>query len=305
MIFFLDLLSNREKALVIWVLIFLVWALFQKNIRNSIFRLLQALFQKKFLIVLLTMLLYTTSEVFLLCKLQLWDVFLIKDTVFWVFGVAFVLLLSINKASQDKDYFKKILLDNLKLIFVLEFIVNRYTFSIWVEIILMPLLFAIVAMSAYTEMKKEYMPVKKVVDSILVIFGIFLIIFVLFNIISDYWGFVNADSLRTFLLPPLLILAYMPFLYFVALYMAFETFFVRLDIFFKKDKELSKFIKRKVLSLCLVDLRKLNRFAKENTRDFLKLNDKDDVLKMIQKFKKNLPPNRAKLGVPLKAGRTT
>lgn len=299
--FYLDLLNNREKALIIWVLIFLVWALFQKNIRNSSFRLLKALFQKKILIVLLTMLLYTTSEVFLLYKIQLWDVFLIKDTVFWVFGVAFVHLLSVNKASPNKNYFKKILLDNLKLIFVLEFIVNRYTFSLWVEIILMPLLFVIVAISVFTEMKKEYMPVKKVVDSILVIFGVFLIIFVLLNIFSNYQGFANSDNLRTFLLPPLLTLAYMPFLYFVALYMAYESFFVRLDIFFKKDKELAKFVKRKVLSLCLVNLGKLNRFAKEGTQEFLKLNDKDDVLSMIRKFKKNLPPSSGKPSNPPQA----
>jgi hypothetical protein len=286
--FFIDLLNNREKALIIWVLIFLVWALFQKNIRNSIFCLLKALFQKKILIVLLTMFLYAASEVFLLYKMQLWDVFLIKDTVFWVLGIAFVHLLSVNKASQNENYFKKILLDNLKLIFVLEFIVNRYTFSLWVEIIIMPLLFVIVAMSVYTEMKKEYTSVKKVVDSILVIFGVFLIISVLFNIFRDYQGFVNSDILRTFLLPPLLTLAYMPFLYFVALYMAYESFFVRLDIFFKKDKEMAKFVKRRVLALCLVNLGKLNRFAKECTRKLMKLSSRDDMLNMIENFKKNL-----------------
>jgi len=283
--FYIDLLNKREKAIIIWLVIFLVWVLSQKTIRNSIFGVLKALFQKKIFIVIVAMLLYVGLVVLFFYRIQLWDSSLIKDTIFWV-GVAFILLMNANKATQDEHYFKKILLDNLKLILVIEFIVNLYVFSLWVEIILMPLLFVIVVMGVVVEMKKEYMSVKKIIDFTLVTFGIFLIIFALFNIFSGYQSFATSDNLRALILPPLLTLAYMPFLYFFALLMAYENLFVRLDIFLKKDKNLAKFTKRKILTLCFVNLGKLNKFAKENTQEFMKLDDKNDVLSMILQFNK-------------------
>jgi len=280
--FCIDLFNNREKAIIVWGLIFLVWALSHKNIRTSIFSVLKVLSQKKIVIVLTAMFLYVGLVVLMFRKIHLWDISLIKDTGFWVFGTAFVLLMNENKAVQDEHYFKKVLLDNLKLILVLEFIVNLYTFSLWVELILMPLLFILVAMSAFVEIKKEYLTVKKAVNPVLAIFGIFLIIFVLFNIIVDYQGFATTENLRAFLLPPLLTLTFIPFLYFLALFMAYENLFIRLDIFLEKDKTLAKFTKRKIISLCLVNLGKVNKFTRENTQELMRLNDKNDVLSLIQ-----------------------
>ncbi|HEC79174.1 MAG TPA: hypothetical protein ENI34_08560 [candidate division WOR-3 bacterium] len=286
--FFIDSLNNREKAFILWLLIFLIWILFHKDIIKPIFRLFMALFQAKILIVLLIMFLYTISEVFLFYKMRLWDVFLIKDTVLWFFGIAFVHLLNVSKISQNRNYFKKILFNNLKLIIILEFILNRYTLSLWLEIIIMPLLFVIVTISIYTEKRKEYMFVKKAVDAILIIFGIFLIIFALFNILRNYQSFTNSNTLRTFFLPPLLTLAYIPFLYFVALYSAYDSFFTRVDIFFKKDKGMAALVKRRVFILCHVNLGLLNRFTKECTQKLIRLSRRDDILNMIDNFKRKL-----------------
>lgn len=282
--FYLDLFNNREKAIIIWVLIVLVGALFHIGFRTSIFRVLGILFQKKIAVVLAAMLLYVSLLVLLFYKMRLWDVFLIKDTAFWILGVAFVLLLNADRATRDENYFKKIVLDNLKLILVLEFIVNLYVFSLWVEIILMPLLFVVIATGAVAEMKEEDISVKKVIDSILAILAVFLTIFALISILRDYQSFATIDNLRAFVLPPLLTLAYIPFLYLVALYMAYENLFVRLDIFWEKDKELVKFAKRRILILCLINLGKLHRFTKGNTQELMRLDNKNDILSMIRSF---------------------
>lgn len=283
---YLDLFNNREKAIIIWVLIVLVWALFHKGVRTSIFRLLRTLFQKKIVVVLAAMLLYVGLLVLLFYRMRLWDVFLIKDTAFWILGVAFVLLVNANGATRDENYFKKIVFDNLKLFVVLEFIVNLYVFSLWVEIILMPLLFGTIATDAVAGMKKEDIPVKKVTGSILVILAVLLTVFALVSILRDYQSFATIDNLRAFLLPLLLTSAYIPFLYLVALYMAYENLFVRLDICWKKDKALTKFTKQRILTLCLVNLGKLNRFAKGNTQELMRLDNKNDILNMIRNFNK-------------------
>jgi hypothetical protein len=280
---YVNLFNNREKAIIVWVLAFFSWALFQNNIRASFYGVIKAFTHYKILIVLTAMLLYISLIVLLFYKLQLWDPSLTKDTIYWVIGVAFVLLMNANKATQEKDYFKNLLLDNLKVIVALEFIINLYTFNFWVELFLVPLLVLIVAVGAVAELKKEDFPAKKMSDSVLSFFGIFLILFTLIRLLSDFQGFANVDNLRSFLLPVLLTLAFMPFLYLFALLMAYELLFVRLGIFLKENKALANFAQKRIFMLCLLDLGKVNRFAKESTMDLLSLKDKDDVMRMIQR----------------------
>lgn len=282
--FYINTFNNREKAIIVWLVIFLVWALLQKNVRNSFIGVLKTLFQKKILTVLVAMILYVGLVVFIFYKIQFWDVFLIKDTFFWILGSAFVLLMNINNAMQDDHHFKKILLDNLKLILVLEFIITLYSFNFWIEMIFVPVMFLIVAMGAVAEIKKEYLPVKKLINYVLSFLGIFLIIFAISKIIGDYQGFATTNNLRSFVLPPLMTLAYMPFLYIFALVMAYETLFVRLDVFLNNDKALAGFAKQKIFRLCFLNLGKLNRFAKESANDILNLKDKNGILNLVEKF---------------------
>lgn len=297
----MDMLNTREKAAIIWALILLVWVLCRRETRNPIWHVLKSFFQKKILVVLAAMLLYVGLVVSLFREIGLWDVFLAKDTLLWIVGVAFVLLMNADKTSRKENHFTKIALDNLKLILVLEFVVNLYAFSLWVEMILVPLLFVIVGMGAVAGVKREYVAVKRVVDSIMAVFGTFLLLFALFHIFTDYQALATSDNLRAFLLPPLLTFAYLPFLYFFSVYITYEILFVRVDVLLKRHKALAKFVKRKILALCHVNLRKLNRFAKESTPDLVRLNDEGDVLRMITKFRGSLARSSANAGeVPQK-----
>jgi len=285
-IFFINTLNGREKAVIVWFLIFLFWALSQKNIRTSMLGVLKAFFQKKIITVFLAMFVYIFFIILLFSKLQIWNASLTKDTGFWILGSAFVLLMNVNNATQDDHHFKKILIDNLKLILVLEFIITLYSFDFWIEMLFVPVMFLIVTMGAVAEIKKEYLPVKKLIDYILSFIGIFLIIFAISKVIGDYQGFLTANNLRSFVLPPLMALAYIPFLYIFALIMAYEMLFVRLDIFLKNDKKLAGFAKQKIFRLCFLNLGKLNRFAKESTSDLLNLRDKNGILNLVERFNK-------------------
>lgn len=282
--FLLNTLNGREKAVLVWLVIFILWAVSQKNIRKSLFDVLKSFFQIKIFSVFVAMFAYIFLILWLLYSVQIWNIELTKDIVFWIFGSAIVLLMNTNKATQDDNHFKKILKDNLKLIIVLEFVVVLYAFNFWIEMIFVPVMFFIVAMGAVAEIKKEYLQVKKIIDFVLSAIGIFLIIFAIFQIVNDYQSFVSLNNLRSFVLPPLLSFALIPFLYIFALIMAYETLFVRLDIFIKNDKSLAKFAKIKIFKLCFLNLKKLNKFAKESSTDLLNLKDRNDIVSLVQKF---------------------
>lgn len=281
--FILQQFNTREIAIICWLFVLILWAFSQKNIRNSLFGVLKSLFQRKILSVIIVAIIYTGLTVLLLAKIGIWEWILLKDTIYWFIAVAFVLMMNTNKATQEKGFFIKILKDNLKIILLLEFILTLYTFNLIAEIVLVPILVFIGAMSAVSELKKEYLPVKKLFDFVLSLIGIFFIIFALGKVFGDFQNIITSQNLKTLILPPLLTIAFIPFIYFFALIMAYETLFVRLSIFNKNDPDLIKFTKRKIILICNLNLSKLNRFAKESTQDLMKVKTKEDVIRMIKK----------------------
>jgi len=282
--FILQQFNTREIAIICWLFVLILWAFSQKNIRNSLFGVLKSLFQIKMLSVIIVAIIYTGLIVLLLAKIGIWEWILFKDTIYWFIAVAFVLMMNTNKVNQEKGFFIKILKDNLKIILVLEFILTLYTFNLIAEIILVPILVFIGAMSAVSELKKEYLPVKKLFDFILSLIGIFFIIFALGKVFGDFQNIMmTSQNLKTLILPPLLTFTFIPFVYFFALIMAYEMLFVRLSIFNKNDPDLIRFTKRKILLACHLNLSKLNRFAKESAQDLMKTKTKEDVINMIKK----------------------
>ena len=102
--------NNREIALILWLLPFIILMLFNKKIRKSIGGLFIAITNKWLLISIASMLIYIVLWVYSFYILKLWDYGLLKDTVVWTFGVAFILIINSTKAFKDENHFKKIFL---------------------------------------------------------------------------------------------------------------------------------------------------------------------------------------------------
>lgn len=284
--FLFHALDSREKSVLSWLLICLCWALFQKDIRISLGNALKVLFRAKILFAFTVMFAYIFFILWLLYNANLWNFALTKDALFWAFGSATVLFMTVNKVSENDAYFKNILKDNLKLIVVLEWLVALHPFHFWVEMIFLPVMLFIFGLSIVTERKKEYSQVKKIMDLILSAIGIFLLCFAILQVANDYSHFVSFDSLRTFLLPIILSFLFIPFLYVFALCITYEALFVRIDTLLKHDKTLARFAKMKIFQQCFLNLKKLDKMTKESSIDLLKMKDKNDLLNLMSRFAK-------------------
>ncbi len=283
---YIELFTTREQAIFIWIAFFIIWAVFQKNIRTAILGLFKAFLQKQIAIAFTVMFFYVALIVYLFSQIQLWEAVLLKDTIFWLLGTAFVLFMNLNKTSENEHYFKNIISENLKLLLVLVFIINFYTFHLLVELILVPLILFIVMMNAVAESKDEYMPIKKLTDFIMVTWGIFIAVFAIASALGDYHSLLTADNLRTFLLPLFLTLAFLPFLYGFAVFMAYENIFVRLNISVgKRDENLARKAKRKIFRAFGLNLGRLNKFSKENMGKLWSLQNEAKLTEMINKFR--------------------
>ncbi len=273
-------LNNREIATAIWLTFIFLWALSISGVRRSILDLLKVFFNKKIFIPLIAMLLYIVCMIVVFEKIGFWDESATKDTILWALGSAFTAYFSLNKVVQDDSYFKNAILDNLKFVLILEFVINLYSFSLPAELIVIPIVSFIVLLNAFAESKPEYKQVSKLLNFILGVFGLYLIAFTFMEIVLDFRNFASLKNLRDFFLPIFLSISLLPFIYVMALFMQYETLFIRID-FANKNPDIAKYAKRKVLAACHINLSKLNKVSKK--AGYPKVNDKKDVLEWFKK----------------------
>lgn len=273
--------NSRDEALLLWIAVALLWLLSKESTRKPLFNLSKAFLNWKVLLIFLLMITHVGIELAAFNKIHLVDKCLIKDVIFWLFGSAFIILININKVNSDKKFFRKMIIDNLKLIVVVEFIINFYTFNFFIEMVLVPLIFFLMAMSIIAGMEKKLSLVKKIMDFSLTIVGIIIIVYAFIGLINHSRDLTTLDNIRSFILPPALTILYVPFIYFLALFMAYELLFVRLESLLHHNKGLIGVAKRKIIFFCNINLKKLNSFSNNCAKELIKTRDKRDLDKLF------------------------
>ena len=276
----INALNNREIAVAVWSIIVFLWALSISGVRHAIPNLLKAFFVKKIITPFIVMLLYVVILVIIFEKVGFWDVSALKDTILWTTGTAFVTFFSLNKVVNDENYFKNTILDNIKLVLILEFVVNLYSFGLIVELIVVPIASMIVILGVVAESKPEYKRVKVFLNYVLGLFGLVLLVYTFRGIFVDFQNFATIKNLRDFFLPVLFTLFFLPFIYFMALSMQYESLFTRVN-FANKNSSITRYAKRKIFATCNISLSKLTKFSKN--AGLPKINSKNDVLALIKK----------------------
>ena len=247
-----EIFNNREIATLIWLGILFLYLVFFKNFLESFKSVLKAFFNDKVFSLVLISVIYLEIIILILAILSFWNFSLIKGTIFWYIGVGFITMLNLPKATEGIDFFKSTLIQNFKFIILFEFIVNVYSFNIFIEIILLPILALFVITDTYADYNEDAKKVKPITNGVLSIFGFFLLVYSINQIRLDYSTFTTISNLKGFLLPVILTISFIPFLYFTALYMKYENLFVRIGFRFDKDESQFKFIKSKFLKLVIL-----------------------------------------------------
>lgn len=239
--------NNREIALIFYLIAFISWALTKKKIRESIFGVIKSLFIGQIFISILLLLIYVSIILYGLSLVGLWNSKLIKDSIYWTFGIGFILMMNSNNAIKEENYLRKIVINNIKVLMIIEFIVGLFVFGLSTEFILMPIVIFLSILLAYTEAYQEHTQVKNFLLKVFGIIGFLYLIYSGYMIYQDFTDFASWHNLRAFLFPIIMTIMFLPFIYFYALYVHYESLFVRVDFFLKDNKSLCKFAKRRIL----------------------------------------------------------
>lgn len=286
---FINIFNDREKAIIIWLVVFFIWFLSKKDRRDSIkpivISLLKQLFWGKVAVALLIMSLYISLLVFVAYLFHVWDFSLLKDTILWFIGGAFIMFLHSNKVTSEEHYFKGVLLESVKFTVVIEFVTNLYTLNLIGELILVPIATLLVAMLAFIEKKEQYAQVKKLLNGLYVIIGLGILIFAFSHVVGGFKDFATLQNLKSFLLTPVLTIAFLPFIYFLALYSTYTLLFLRINLWLKNDKALVKFTKRQIWRSSRLNLKKLKKVSEKMSGKLTTIKSKADVTVLIQQVR--------------------
>ena len=236
----MELLSTREWATVIWGFVFWVYAMAHKQIREALWNVVKIFFGKKLRILWSIILLYVLGITLIFCQLPFWDNIYIKDIIVWFIFSGLIYCMNAVSKDADEKYIENILKNNLKFTVIFEFIMNTFTFNIWIELIIVPIITVIVMMNIVAEHKMEYKAVHKLLDIVLAIMG-FGILYETIKIAVHEYKYLNAvNTFISFMIPIVYLILIIPLEYILELYSKYELLFVRMSFKEEKDKEYKK-----------------------------------------------------------------
>ena len=221
-----NIFSNREIAIGIWLILFIVIFAFSKHTIIFLKSVIPILFSRKFIIFYALFLSYFCLVIYLLCKCKFWSLDLLKDTIFWVFFVELPLFVKTIDEAKNNYFFVKLIKDNITIFVIIEFVLNFWSFNLIVEIIMVPLMVILGGFYALMSSKTNHKILKKFYDRFLLFFGIIAFFNVVFHVFNNSNGLLNLTSVKEFLLPVILILFNLPIVYGLALYNIYEQVFI-------------------------------------------------------------------------------
>lgn len=231
-------LSSREWASLLWIAVFIGCAQFRdKNgqIAKGFRNVLRAFSAPKIVVILAWASLWIVLCVQMLRYVGAWEIANLKTTLLWAVTFAFVTLFDIGRISEDDTYFRKTVRDTLGATVAIAFIAEAYSFPFAVELILIPLLALMTGVQVVSEKKPEYVSAHKLASTTLALAGVAYVGYGLYVVVNDFHGFATWNTLREFLIPIVLSLLFLPYLYFVSVLVSYELTFVGLRWALKDD----------------------------------------------------------------------
>lgn len=218
-----NILSNREIAILIWGIIYFLYAMRRSSVRNSVLTVFMALW--KATKALLVFVLFPASiGILLLGRYIYLDLGAWKEIFVWVIASALLLFsFEINDVKSNNDYFnvlRKIMLS----IPLIWFVVDFTSFSIWLELLIVPVSFFLTKLYLFDELNlEENRDAKKMVRFL---YYVFFIVwgYALYKTINnpEFW---SIETLQTYIITPFLTIVYALLVYPILLIVNYESSF--------------------------------------------------------------------------------
>ncbi|MCE5221389.1 MAG: hypothetical protein LLF98_09050 [Clostridium sp.] len=282
--------NNRELATAFWISMFLIYILLKKDTRVSLFNIIKCALEKKLIIWYITMVVYYLGIVFILIKCGYWEKRLLKDTIVWFVTIGLIWCGKAIGTAKDFSYFKKHLKSNIRLMIILQFILNLYTFSFIVEVVLMIGMTILTLFIVFLDKNEELQnqnskKLKKLLTIIQSFIGLYMLFYSIREIVINISSIIVKDKIKDISLPVILSCMFMLYIYLSCIYASYEQLFARVSLKKTIDDRIRFFLKVRIIIFCNINIKRINCFIERSNIMRSYVRNKKEVQELIHNYK--------------------
>ncbi|MCG4794110.1 hypothetical protein L0P70_02590 [Faecalibacterium prausnitzii] len=259
--------STRELATAFWTGIILVAVgmaiVTNKKARKSFIEVLKCFFGRKIRMLWEIYFLYIGIITFLFSRLPIWESIYLKDIIIWTFFSGLTICINAVAGEADEKYILKVLKDNIRFTMVTELLLSTFTFSFWVELIIIPITTVIVLFDTVAEHKSDAIAVHKLLQDVIAFAGLCVILQTVRVGILEYRELNVINTLVSFFIPIVYLLLVTPLEYAFELYSKYEMLFIQMHFKEPSDKMVQRKRHLKVIKVCGLSVKRIMLFQKQ------------------------------------------
>lgn len=263
----MDIFSTRELATAVWTGIILVAVgmaiVTNKKARKSFIEVLKCFFGRKIRMLWEIYFLYIGIIIFLFSRLPIWESIYLKDIIIWTFFSGLTICINAVAGEADEKYILKVLKDNIRFTMVTELLLSTFTFSFWVELIIIPITTVIVLFDTVAEHKSDAIAVHKLLQDVIAFAGLCVILQTVRVGILEYRELNVINTLVSFFIPIVYLLLVTPLEYAFELYSKYEMLFIQMHFKEPSDKMVQRKRHLKVIKVCGLSVKRIMLFQKQ------------------------------------------
>lgn len=216
-------MNPREIAIAVWSLVLLIYAMRSADVRVAMARTLRLLTRGRVLAVNLTGLLWALPVVasgIVLGLLGPSDVF---ATLVWLATVPLFLLFDVVSAKHRVGLIRRVVLKSLSISAMIEFVASNWTFTLPVEMVLVPITTVLVALVTVSQGRDEYQDVRRLLSPAVGTIGLVILLNGLSGLVRSASWTSLADAAVAFAGPVWLTIGFTPWVGLVAIYSDYDS----------------------------------------------------------------------------------
>ena len=285
----MDILSSREWAIVTWIIIYLGFTIFILKVNfTDVFK---SFFNKKLNILWISILLYNLFLTIILSYSRYWNNIYIKDIVFWV--VFSCVTSTISVFDKNKIFsFKKLILTNITMSALIEFILSELTLSYYLELFLIGIFLPINFLFLVSQTKLEYKATENVLKKILSLLNLIFLVYILRELYRNFNFLLSQETWFKFLIPFIYSILCCPLYYAFIILNDYEKVSYKIQDHFVLENDIdrryiNKLKRRKLLMTCGVVHKKYIYFDNEFSKKMRLANTEDKVKEIMGEFEES------------------
>ena len=263
----MDIFSTRELATAFWVGAILIAVgmaiVTNKKIRQGFIGVLKCFFNRKLRKLWEIYFLYIGIITLMFSRFPIWKNIYLKDIILWTLFSGLTICMNAVAGEADEKYISKVLKDNIRFTVVTEFLLSTFTFSFWVELIIIPITTVIVLFDTVAEHKSDAIAVHKLLQDVIAFAGLCVILQTVRVGILEYRELNVINTLVSFFIPIVYLLLVTPLEYAFELYSKYEMLFIQMHFKEPSDKMVRRKRHLKVIKVCGLSVKRIMLFQKQ------------------------------------------